>query len=523
MSFSIDQVVPAPRGGARPSLVAESLARQRLGAGQVLFFTAAAAAPMTVVAGATTTGYSVTGVTGIPAAFVLVGAVLVVFCVGFAAMSRRVANAGALYAYLTAGLGRPAGVGGALLALAGYNALQISLYGGLGVTATGFFADECGWHAAWWVYALGGWAVVAVLGLLKVDLNSRVLAGLLVAEVAVVVLFDAVDLTHPAGGGLTFTTLSPTNLLHAGIGAGMVLAVTAYIGFEAAVVFSEEVRDPRRTVPTAIYLTVGLSVLLYAGSAWAMSVAAGPDRIVGLAREQQTETIFTLVAGHLAADVVTTARVLFLTSMLAAAISFHNMVSRYTFSLGREHVLPAWFGRVSQRTAAPLAGSLTQSALGLAVVVLTIATGADPLTKLFFWGGMWGGAAILVLLTATSAAVVGYFARHRADAAAETVWRCTIAPALAAVALAAVLVTAVANFATLLGVTGDDPLRWQLPALCPLIVAVGVGWALWLRARHPLAYAGIGLGPDAATHRATHTVTASAGAAHAADRTGAVQ
>ena len=113
------------------------------------------------------------------------------------------------------------------------------------MSAAGFFATQYGWHAAWWVYALGAWAVVAVLGLLKVDLNSRVLAVLLVAEVAAVVVFDVVDLANPAGGTVTFSTLSPSNLIASGIGAGMVLAVTSYVGFESAVVFSEEVRVTR--------------------------------------------------------------------------------------------------------------------------------------------------------------------------------------------------------------------------------------------------------------------------------------
>jgi hypothetical protein len=45
--------------------------------------------------------------------------------------------------------------------------------------------------------------------------------------------------------------------------------------------------------------------------------------------------------------------VLFSTSILAAAISFHNTIARYVFALGREHALPAVFGRTSTSGAPP--------------------------------------------------------------------------------------------------------------------------------------------------------------------------
>ena len=38
-------------------------------------------------------------------------------------------------------------------------------------------------HAAWWVWALGAWAVITVLGLLRVDITGKVLGVLLSAEI----------------------------------------------------------------------------------------------------------------------------------------------------------------------------------------------------------------------------------------------------------------------------------------------------------------------------------------------------
>ncbi|SCG76250.1 APC family permease [Micromonospora inositola] len=483
----------------RPSNVSEALARGRLGVPAVIFFVLSAAAPLTVVAGVVTTGYAVTGVTGIPLAFLVVAAVLALFSVGYVAMARRLTNAGAFYAYIARGLGRPAGVGAAWVALIAYNALQVGLYGAIGAAAEPVLQQLFGGSPAWWVVALVAWALVAVLGVLRVDVNGLVLAVLLAAEILVIVVFDLAQVSHPAGGSVSFATLSPDNLLVPGVGALLVLATTGFTGFESAVVFSEESKDPKRTVPMATYLSVAIIAGLYAFSAWTMTVATGPDRIVDASREQSTALIFNLAGAHLGDSAVTIGQALFLTSLLAAMISFHNTTARYAFALGRERVLPAVFGQTSPLTGAPRVASLAQSALGLVVIVLYAVAGWDPLVQLFFWGGTGGGFGVLLLIATTSVAVIAFFARTRT---AETLWRRAIAPGLAAIALTAIIVVAVDNFAILLGVAPDSPLRWAIPAVYPVAALLGLLWGLVLRGRRPEVYARIGLGAESAVAEA---------------------
>ncbi|MET8085545.1 APC family permease [Micromonospora sp. NPDC005237] len=478
----------------RPSNVSEALARGRLGVPSVIFFVLSAAAPLTVVAGVVTTGYGVIGVTGIPLAFLVVAAVLALFSVGYVAMSRQVENAGAFYAYISRGLGRPAGVGAAWVALIAYNALQVGLYGTIGVAAEPVLDRIFGGHPHWSIVALVAWALVGLLGLLRVDINGLVLAALLVAEIVVILVFDLGQLGNPADGQVSFAALSPDNLFVPGVGAVLVLAILGFVGFESAVVFSEESKDPKRTVPLATYLSVAIIAGLYALSSWTMTVAVGPDKIVAEAGEQSVGLIFNLAAAQLGDTAVTIGQALFLTSVLAAMISFHNTTARYTFALGRERVLPAVFGQTSPRTGSPRAASLAQSVLGLLVILLYTVNGWDPVVQLFFWGGTTGGFGVLLLIATTSVAVIAYFVRH----GGETLWRRAIAPGLATVALVVIIWLAVSNFANLLGVAPDSNLRWELPAVYPVAAALGIAWALLLRANRPDTYARIGLGAASA-------------------------
>nr|WP_018350244.1 APC family permease [Longispora albida] len=263
--------------------------------------------------------------------------------------------------------------------------------------------------------------------------------------------------------------------------------------------FTEEAKDPRRTVAVSTYLSVGIIGVLYAVSAWVLTVAAGPDQIVGLSRAQGPETMFVLSGPHVGSLVNDIGHVLLLTSMIAAMISFHNTTARYAFALGRERVLPAVFGRTSRRTGAPKVGSIAQSVTALLVIVGYAVAGLNPLEQLFFWLGTGGAFGVLLLIAATAVSIVSFFLRNRTP---DSMWHRLIAPGLAAVALLVIIAVAVANFGALLG-TPDSPAAWLIPAVYPVAAVLGVAWAIVLRSSRPGVYQTIGLGANSATGRTT--------------------
>src|ERR1700743_3491635 len=278
------------------SNVAAALAHDRLGTTRITQFALSAAATLTVVAGVFPTGFAPTGITGIPAAFVLLGIVLIVFCVGYNAMSRRISNAGAFYAYIAQGVSRPAGVAAAWIAMGCYNLLQVGLYGIFGALGAPLLNSWLHISLAWWAWALIAWAIVAVLGLAQVEFNGSVLGILMVAEVVVILIYCAAFVAHPAGGVVTGTTFLPSSLFVTGWGALLVIAMTGFVGFESAAFYSEEAKDSKRTVPTATYVCVGLIALLYCLSSWAMTVVVGPNQIVSTAGKQGGDLLFNLAA-----------------------------------------------------------------------------------------------------------------------------------------------------------------------------------------------------------------------------------
>jgi amino acid transporter len=482
-----------------PAPIQGSLAKDRLGVPSVVFFVLSAAAPLMVVAGVVTTAYAQIQITGIPLAFAVIAVILILFSVGYVAMSRYITNAGAFYTYVANGLGRPLGVGAAWMALLAYNALQVGLYGIVGTAVAPLLNQWFGITVNWWVIALVAWALVAILGVLRVDINGKVLALLLTCEIIIVLIYDFADLSKPSDAGLSFATFSPSALFVAGFGAVLVPAFLGFTGFESAVVFSEESKNPKRTIAMATYAAVFIIGALYALSAWAMSVATGPDNVVSAAQNADPNgpgLLFELAGARLPEVFLNIGTTLFATSVLASMISFHNTVARYTFALGRERVFPSLLSTTGRRSGAPVAGSIVQSVLGLVVIILYAVFNLDPLVKLFFYVGTAGGFGVLILVALVSIAVIAFFARNRNE---ESIFAKLIAPLLAAIGLIAVMWFAVDGFHNLLGVAPDDPLAWIIPSLYPAVAVLGILWALVLRATRRDAYQAIGLGANSST------------------------
>src|SRR5215204_1345547 len=311
------------------------LHRRALGVPDLVFFIVAASAPLTAVAGGQAATYLVTGNKGVPFMFIPLGFVLALFAVGYAAMSRHVANAGAFYAYVARGLGKVQAVGAAFVALIAYNSMQIGIYGLFGVALGGFMANFVGLALPWWFWCLVAGVVIALLGVLQIDLNAKVLAVMLGLEVLIVALFDIAIFADPGPQGLTMIGFSPTVAFSTAVGATLTFCVASFVGFESAAIYSEECRDPRRTVARATYLAVGLIAIFYALSSWLLGVAAGPNTMVdpnalvnaGFETDgapDPTTVLFITGAERLGEIWGTAAALLFATSLFAALLSFHN-------------------------------------------------------------------------------------------------------------------------------------------------------------------------------------------------------
>ena len=486
-----------------------ALHRKALGVPDIVFFIVAASAPLTVVAGGVASTYLVTGNAGVPLMFLVLGAILALFVSGYAAMSHHISNAGAFYAYVSKGLGKVGGVATAFIALVSYNSMQIGISGLFGAVFSGFMLDKTGIDLSWWAWIFVAIALIGMLGWLRIDLNAKVLALFLTAEIIVVAVFDLVVLGNPGPQGISLTGFDPTVTFGAAVGAGLVFTMAAFTGFESAAIYSEECKEPRKTVAKATYIALGITSLFYAFSALMLGDSVGPSTITSPdalvqggfttpdgAAPDPTTVLFITLDSQLSTTIADIATLLFCTSLFAAMLSFHNAVARYGFALGRAGVIPRAFGRVRESTGAPFVSSAAQSVLAFVVVAIFALSNSDPVLQLFTWLTNLGALGVLSLLALSSFAVVGYFAKN---AHGESRWASRTAPMLAGVLLTIVFIVALLNFNVLITGLTDAPLDDRsviLPALLFIAAAVGAAVGLFLRSNKPAVYARIGEGGE---------------------------
>lgn len=442
----------------------------RLGTIAIAFFVISAAAPLTGMAGGAPFAMLLGNGAGVPFSYLLVTLLMLVFAAGYVAMARHHTSAGAFYSYVARALGGHAGGAAAWVALLGYNAMQIGLYGLWGVASAGFVAAATGVSVPWWVMSYLAMALIGVLGYRQIDLSLKVLGLLVGCEFLIVILFDVMVLIKGGAGGtgaaLSGSSFTLSALTSGAPAVGLLFSAASFVGFEATTIYSEEAKNPQKTVPRATYvavLTIGLFFML---TSWLMVNAYGDDKtLVSFLASPElgdpTNFLFAMAQPYLG-DLLTNYVMLFLfaSSLFAALLAFHNAVARYAYALGREGLVPERLGRTHEAHLSPHMGSISQTALAFVVMSVFVILRMDPASTLFTWLTQLGTLAITYLMAFSAVAVLAFFVRN--PGLDGNPLHTKVAPAVGAIGLLAVAVYATSQFGFLI----NSP-AVRCPGCCP--------------------------------------------------------
>jgi amino acid transporter len=272
---------------------------------------------------------------------------------------------------------------------------------------------------------------------------------------------------------------------------GLLFALAAFLGFESTAIFRDEARNPNKTIPRATYTAVIVVGLFYTLSSWAIVMAWGPDNVVAMAAQHPATLIMETAQRFLGPVAVAVINVLLITSVIAASLSFHNVVTRYLHSLGSYGFFPRGLAAVDNRHNSPRPASLLTSGMAIAAIVITGVLGLNGSTQVLAWTSGMATFGIALLMALTALAVVVFFLRTRLD---RGIWRTLIAPVLGGIGLTACASVIAANFPLLVGDIGIDGTPQfgatsvlLLVLLIPMPV-IGLFQAFWVRSRNRPLY-----------------------------------
>ncbi|MFJ8870200.1 amino acid permease [Streptomyces sp. NPDC102473] len=174
-------------------------------------------------------------------------------------------------------------------------------------------------------------------------------AAMAVLKIGILVAFCAIAFTAFEDGHLS--PFAPQGM--AGVTAGASVAFFSYIGFDAITTAGEEVRNPRRNIPIAIMVCIGVVTLLYCAVALGAIGALGADAVgdkpaaLSLVVDQVTES-------SVGGGIVAFGAVVAIASVVLAVMYGQT---RILMSMSRDGLIPRVFERVSPKTRTPVANT----------------------------------------------------------------------------------------------------------------------------------------------------------------------
>lgn len=168
--------------------------------------------------------------------------------------------------------------------------------------------------------------------------------------------------------------LPSLNLIDFGfIFSGMLLAFYAFIGFEDMVDVAEEVKDAKRTLPLAIMLTLGITIVLYLAIMLVAVLSIPPSELA--LSQAPLATLYSFHTGQ-PATVIT---LIGMFSIINGALIQIIMASRVLYGLSYRQQLPALLSYVNPITQTPIIATLLA---GLVVIILALIGSLSSLAKM---------------------------------------------------------------------------------------------------------------------------------------------
>ena len=313
-----------------------------------------------------------------PWAFVLAAVAILATGNSLIEFTRRMPSAGGFISYITRATSRRDGGGGSFLGAMTFY-LLLFIYpvsvGSVVVFIGSWTVGYTNWPAGSWIWiTLAAMAVGVPVLLRGTGVSVKAAFALFLTEALALLVLSAIVLVRAHGAlGVPFHAIGGSPGGFAGIG-GLTfgLAVFGYVGWENSAPLAEESRDPRRTIPRTVVLSILVVMLVFFISAYALVVgfadwqgnAAGMKNIAG------TASPYLALASHYAPWLHLIMFLIGITSSLGCFLAAAMPGSRYIFHGARAGLLPRPLARVSGRTGVPLPSILLYVGLMVVATVL---------------------------------------------------------------------------------------------------------------------------------------------------------
>jgi amino acid transporter len=352
---------------------------------------------------------------GIATPFAVILAAVGVFALGWivAQYAKRIHAAGSLYDYVSMGLGGQVGAAagwvyyGGTIVLASAIAVLVGWFWHDVILLATFGIEDPPLNVLLWsLVFIAARFVILYLG---VEISTRLQLVLALVSVAVVLAFSVnVIVNAPENSLRAFNPGEAPDL--SGLLFGVLYGVLIFVGFETAANLAEETANPKRSIPRAVLLSVGIVTVYYVIAAYSQVAGFGFRTEVLLDPAVAQAPLFALGSPDSAGGfggssdfMLKLLEIVVLLDVMAVGLGCSTASSRGVFALGRDRRIPGALASVSNR-GTPV-GAVVAVELWSVLMVLAAeywdGLFALPETPhpfaMFLWLSTWGGFVLMVV------------------------------------------------------------------------------------------------------------------------------
>ncbi len=189
--------------------------------------------------------------------------------------------------------------------------------------------------------------ILTLVGIKRTNIANSLIVSTTLITLLIFVAFGASAAFERApenlAGVFGFEDDSPSSLLFA-----TALMFVAYTGYGRIATLGEEVKNPRKTIPTAMIATLGFTMLIYVVVGFVAVAVVGPERLANSTKTSVAPLLFA--ASSL--DIPWVRVTLFagaITAMLGVVLNLILGLSRVALAMSRRSDLPGFFSTVNQQ------------------------------------------------------------------------------------------------------------------------------------------------------------------------------
>jgi amino acid transporter len=310
---------------------------------------------------------AVTAGVAAPLTILIAGVAVVLLAFTVAEFTKAEPSAGSFITYVETSLGARAGVVTSLLVAVGYTVAIAGVFTMSGGMVALTVAHYSSWQPPWEPITLVLTVAAVWLTARGVKLSTTAVGLAVLVQVAVMLAVCVVVLIDRRAH-LSAIPFSWSHLKGGlgGLSAGFPLALYMYIGWENGPALAEESREPKRTIPRALYLSVAIGAALFVFFAYATVTGFHYD----VASVGRSSVPFLTVADRYLGGVAVLAWIAGTVSVLATLVSGANSQARMLFDGGRSGLLPAKLGHFRPPGETPVNALLTMAVVGLGIIAV---------------------------------------------------------------------------------------------------------------------------------------------------------